>query len=280
MTVKQGKGSHTLPPEDPEYVLMVGVQLREDNDFQVEQSLDELERLIDTLGGQVVERITQKRQLPDPSTYIGKGKVEEIAEKVKELECSLVAIDVELSGSQQKHLEDILQCRVIDRTGIILDIFYKHARTKEAKNQVEMASLEYLATHLTRRWTHLERQKGGIGMRGAGEKQIELDRRMIRTRISKLKKELAHTENEKALQSHQRDRFLRVAIVGYTNAGKSSLMNNLTDSGVYVDDRLFATLDSTVRVIDPKTRPPILLSDTVGFIKKLPHSLVAAFRYK
>jgi GTP-binding protein HflX len=167
---------------------------------------------------------------------------------------------------------------VIDRAGVILDIFSQHARTKEAKNQIELASLEYLATHLTKRWAHLERQRGGIGLKGVGERQIELDRRQIRSRITRLKKELAHTSKDRAIQRSHRDKFLRVAIVGYTNAGKSTLMNNLTLSEVYVDDRLFATLDPTVRIIDPKTRPPILLSDTVGFIDKLPHSLVASFQ--
>jgi GTPase len=198
---------------------------------------------------------------------------------VTELGLSLIAFDGELSGSQQRNLEKEVGCRVVDRTGVILDIFSQHARTKEAKNQVELASLEYLATHLTRRWTHLERQKGGIGMRGVGEKQIELDRRLIRARISKLKAELEHFNRDRSTQRlHRGDKFLRVAIVGYTNAGKSTLMNRLTASEVFVDDRLFATLDSTVRIIDPKTRPPILLSDTVGFIEKLPHSLVASFR--
>ncbi len=265
--------------EDDELVLTVAVQLPDDTERDTQRSLEELGRLISTLGGKVVESLVQKRQRPDSALYIGKGKTSEIAKMVLDRKISLVAFDGELSGSQQRNLEKEISCRVVDRTGVILDIFSMHARTKEAKNQVELASLEYLSTHLTRRWTHLERQKGGIGMRGAGEKQIELDKRMIRTRISKLKAELEHFNRDRSIQRINRgDKFLRVAIVGYTNAGKSTLMNRLTASEVYVDDRLFATLDSTVRIIDPKTRPPILLSDTVGFIEKLPHSLVASFR--
>ncbi|NDG27523.1 MAG: GTPase HflX, partial [Proteobacteria bacterium] len=272
------KRGNTISAELTENVLTVGVQFRENTQDEVESSLKELERLIQTLGGNVVETVIQKRLKPEPSVFIGRGKAEEIAVIIKEKKCDLVAFDQELSGTQQRNLEKILCCRVIDRTGIILDIFSKHARTKEAKNQVELATLEYLANHLTRRWTHLERQRGGIGLKGVGEKQIELDRRMIRSRIAKLKTEIAHQAQDRSLQRRHRDKFLRVAIVGYTNAGKSTLMNNLTHSNVYVDDRLFATLDSTVRIIDPKTRPPILLSDTVGFIDKLPHGLVASFR--
>lgn len=264
--------------QDEERVIAVALHFPQSTPYSVQSSLEELERLINTLGGRVVDQCIQKLDRPIPATFIGSGKAEEVAALLQEHDCSLVAIDHEITGTQQKNLEKILKCRVIDRSGIILDIFSKHARTKEAKNQVELATLQYLSTHLTRRWTHLERQRGGIGMRGVGERQIELDRRMIRNRISRLKKELAHTEQDRATQREHRDRFLRVAIVGYTNAGKSTVMNNLTLSEVYVDDRLFATLDPTVRVIDPRTRPPILLSDTVGFIDKLPHNLVASFR--
>jgi GTPase len=265
--------------EEEERVLAVALHTPDETPRAVERSLEELGRLISTLGGVVVESVIQKKQRPDPAMYIGKGKAAELARKVTELGLSLIAFDDELTGSQQRNLEREVNCRVVDRTGVILDIFSQHARTKEAKNQVELASLEYLATHLTRRWTHLERQKGGIGMRGVGEKQIELDRRLIRARISKLKTELEHFNRDRSTQRlHRGDKFLRVAVVGYTNAGKSTLMNRLTASEVFVDDRLFATLDSTVRIIDPKTRPPILLSDTVGFIEKLPHSLVASFR--
>lgn len=270
------KNSHKATEE--ERVFVVGVQLTEDSPEASHHSLAELERLIETLNGRVVDRLIQRRKQPDPGLFIGKGKALEIALRISDLDCTLVAFDHELSGSQQKNLEKEFACRVVDRTGVILDIFSRHARTREAKIQVEMASLDYLASHLTRRWTHLERQKGGIGLRGLGEKQIELDRRQIRSRIARLKEELTDLSRDRAVQRLHRDRFLRVAIVGYTNAGKSTLMNNLTSSGVYVDDRLFATLDSTVRIIDPKTRPPILLSDTVGFIRKLPVSLVASFR--
>ncbi|MBI4405287.1 MAG: GTPase HflX [Deltaproteobacteria bacterium] len=264
--------------DNEERVILVGVQLGSDPQTDAQSSLAELERLVETLGGKIIDTFIQRRKSPHPGLYIGRGKAAEIAAKVTESECTLVAFDAELTGSQQKNLEEALDCRVVDRTGVILDIFSRHARTKEAKNQVEVASLEYLASRLTRRWTHLGRQKGGIGLRGLGEKQIELDRRQIRARISRLKQELEHSAEERAIQRLGRDRFLRVAIVGYTNAGKSTLMNHLTQSEVYVDDRLFATLDSTVRIMDPKTRPPILLSDTVGFINKLPHTLVASFR--
>ena len=262
-----------------ERVLTVTLQRPEQSDDTIRSSLEELQRLIETLGGKVVETCVQKRTKPSPATFIGRGKAEELKKSVKEHRCTLVAFDDELTGGQQRNLEKLMDCRVVDRTGVILDIFQRHARTKEAKNQVELASLEYLSTHLTRRWTHLERQRGGIGLRGGvGEKQIELDRRMIRDRMIRLKAKIKHTTEERSTQRMMRDRFLRVALVGYTNAGKSTLMNRLTPADVYVDDRLFATLDSTVRLIDPRTRPPILLSDTVGFIDKLPHSLVASFR--
>lgn len=259
-------------------VVMIALLLHSHEGMDVESSLDELARLIETLGGVVENRMIQKKTRPEPATYIGKGKVEEIKELMIQNDWDVLAVDAEITATQHKNLEKMLGKRVMDRTGIILGIFSKHARTKEAKNQVELASLEYLSSHLTRRWTHLERQKGGIGMRGVGEKQIELDRRLIRSRISRLKSELEHTELDRKMQRMHRDRFLRVAIVGYTNAGKSTLLNALTHSDVVADDRLFATLDSTVRVIDPKTRPAILLSDTVGFIDKLPHGLVASFR--
>lgn len=270
--------SQTYSADRTEQVLAVSLHLPHETEDDIHNSLSELERLIQTLGGKVCHSLIQKRSRPDPSLFIGTGKAAEIAELLKETKYDLVAFDQELTGTQQRNLEKFLKCRVIDRTGIILDIFSKHARTKEAKNQVELATLEYLLTHLTRKWTHLERQRGGIGLKGVGEKQIELDRRMIRSRISKLKGEIAHQAQDRAIQRRHRDRFLRVALVGYTNAGKSTLMNNLTHSNVFVDNRVFATLDSTVRIIDPKTRPPILMSDTVGFIKKLPHNLVASFR--
>lgn len=262
-----------------ERVILASAQFPENSDPSTASSLAELARLVETLGGTVVSSVIQKRKKPHSATFIGPGKADEIKGLVKELSATLVVLDQELSGTQQKNLEKHTECRVMDRTGVILDIFWRHARTKEAKNQVELASLRYLQTHLMRRWTHLERQKGGIGLRGGvGEKQIELDRRMIRERISKLRIELGKTERERAVQRVHRDKFLRVSLVGYTNAGKSTLMNQLTDSDVYVDDRLFATLDPTIRVIDPKTRPPIMLCDTVGFIDKLPHDLVASFR--
>lgn len=269
---------HLSETYEKERVLTVGLQFPNQATSEVHSSLEELKRLIDTLGGRVVDEFLVRRKRPNPAFFVGKGKVDEIKKRAEESDADLVVFDVELTGTQQKNLEKVLETRVLDRAGVILDIFSKHARTKEAKNQVELARLEYLSSRLTRRWTHLERQRGGIGLRGIGERQIELDRRMIRSRMARLREELAHTEKDRAVQRLHRDKFLRVAIVGYTNAGKSALLNNLTTSQVYVDDRLFATLDPTVRIIDPKTRPPILLSDTVGFIDKLPVSLVASFR--
>lgn len=268
----------SIQEEFQERVLTVAVQVPPDTEDDVRNSLDELQRLIETLGAIVVETCVQRRKQPSPAMFVGAGKADELRERVEELEATLVVFDNELSGGQQRNLENALDCRVMDRAGVILDIFSKHARTKEAKNQVELASLQYLMTRLTHRWTHLERQRGGIGLKGIGEKQIELDRRHIRNRISRLKDEINGTTQTQRIQGFHRDKFLRVALVGYTNAGKSTIMNELTASDVYVDDKLFATLDSTVRVIDPKTRPPILVSDTVGFIRKLPHSLIASFR--
>ncbi len=270
-------GSFSLKRPNPRAIL-VGINLSHVSDFAFDASLEELERLLDTLGAEIVDRVTQRRDAPDAAYYIGRGKAEEIAALVKEKQATLVVFDSDLSQGQQKNLENLCGCPILDRTEVILDIFAKHARTKEAKMQVELACLEYLMSHLTHRWSHLERQKGGIGLRGLGEKQIELDRRQIRSRISHLKESLSKVAAEREVQRGHRKQFLEVAIVGYTNAGKSTIMNQLTDSSVYVDDRLFATLDPTVRLIDPKTRPPILLSDTVGFIKSLPHSLVASFR--
>lgn len=278
MSVLDRKKKHLGVTEEKDNVLTVSLQKPEESEPEVTQSLQELERLIDTLGGKVIGTYIQRREAPNPATYIGKGKAEELGRLAQKDDCSLIAFDTELTGNQIKNLEKITCQRVIDRTALILEIFSRHARSKEAKVQVEIASLEYMSSRLTRQWTHLERQRGGIGMKGVGEKQIELDRRIIRERVAKLREELRHIEENRASQSWHRDRFLKVAIVGYTNAGKSTLMNRLTHSEVYVDDRVFATLDPTVRVIDPKTRPPILLSDTVGFINKLPHSLIASFR--
>ena len=208
------------------------MQLPSDSEKDVEDSLEEMQRLIETLEGVVVETLVQKRQQPSPAMYVGKGKVDELRERISDIDATLVVFDNELTGSQHRNLEEALDCRVMDRTGIILDIFSRHARTKEAKNQVELASLQYLMTRLTHRWTHLERQRGGIGLKGIGEKQIELDRRQIRIRIGKLREEIASSAKERKTQGSHRDKFLRVALVGYTNAGKSTLMNNLTDSDV------------------------------------------------
>ncbi|MCK4904298.1 MAG: GTPase HflX, partial [Candidatus Marinimicrobia bacterium] len=242
--------------------------------------LDEMELLADTAGADVAGRVTQRLNKINPAYFVGKGKAEQIMRQAKELQVSVVIFDEDLSPAQTKNFQSLSEnIKVIDRSALILDIFQKHAKTKEAKTQVELAHLQYLLPRLTRMWTHLERQMGGIGTRaGAGETQIEVDRRLIGTRIAKLKKELTKIEKERKTQSQRRKDQFRVALVGYTNSGKSTLMNAITGADVYIRDQLFATLDTTIRstVIDGEHE--ILLSDTVGFIRKLPHHLVASFR--
>jgi GTP-binding protein HflX len=246
----------------------------------IKEHLDELELLAQTAGAEVVGRITQRVSKINPATFIGKGKADQIIEQSKELDVKLIIFDDELSPGQIKNYHKISEnIKVLDRSGLILDIFQKHARTKEATTQVDLAYLEYLLPRLTRQWTHLERQMGGIGTRaGMGETQIEVDRRLIRTRITRLKKDLEKIEKERATQSVRRESEFRVSLVGYTNAGKSTLFKALTGSDVYIQDQLFATLDTTIRKLDLDTSHTILLSDTVGFIRKLPHNLVASFK--
>ena len=255
----------------------------------VEEQLDELARLADTAGAQVVGRVVQFIAKPTPDLYIGHGKAVEVAGRVVDLGASLVIFDEELSPRQGKHLEDLLKVRVMDRAELILDIFAHRARSREAKMQVELAQLGYSLPRLTRMWVHLSRIRGGIGLRGPGETQLETDRRMIRRKIGVLKQKLAEvTEHRERLRAHTRDRdVLRVALVGYTNAGKSSLLKALTGTDAYVEDRLFATLDTQSREIrlprtpNPQSPTPALrlrITDTVGFIRKLPHDLVASFR--
>lgn len=246
----------------------------------VEEHLEELELLTETAGGNVVGRITQKLSRINPSFFIGTGKAKHVIKQAKELDASLIIFDDELSPAQIKNYNNLSKdVKIIDRSALILDIFKQHAKTKEAKTQVELAQLEYMLPRLTRAWTHLERQMGGIGTRaGAGETQIEVDRRLIRTRISKLKKDLKRIDQERQIQSKRRSDQFKVALVGYTNAGKSTLMKAISGADVFIQDQLFATLDTTVRSVDLDGAHSILLSDTVGFIRKLPHHLVASFK--
>ena len=263
-----------------EKALMVGVIHGEVDEATAYEHLEELELLAVTAGAEVVGQITQRLNKLNPQFLVGKGKADQIVGQAKELDAQLIIFDDDLSPAQAKNFMNLTDnLKVIDRSAIILDIFRQHAKSREAKTQVELAHLEYLLPRLTRQWTHLERQMGGIGTRaGMGEKQIEIDRRLIRTRISKLKKELIKIDQERIIQSRGRQKFFRAALVGYTNAGKSTLMNALSDADVYVQDQLFATLDTTIRQVDINDSHKILLSDTVGFVRKLPHDLVASFR--
>lgn len=261
----------------PERAVLVGVITPSDTDEQVKEYLGELAFLVDTAGGIVEKWFTQKMQRPDRATYVGSGKLEEIAAYVKSEEIDIVVFDDELSPSQLRNIENELKVKILDRSNLILDIFARRAQTAQAKTQVELAQLQYLLPRLTRMWTHLERQKGGIGMRGPGETQIESDRRMILSKISLLKDKLKLIDKQNETQRKNRHQLIRVALVGYTNVGKSTLMNTLAKAEVFAENKLFATLDTTVRkvVID---NLPFLLSDTVGFIRKLPHHLIECFK--
>ena len=263
-----------------EKAITVGVILPGINESEVQNHLDELDLLADTAGAEVVGRVTQRLSKINPSFFVGKGKAEQIINQAKMLNVNLIIFDNELSPAQIKNYHKLADdIKIIDRSGLILDIFQKHAQTREAKTQVELAFCQYLLPRLTRQWTHLERQMGGIGTRaGMGETQIEIDRRLIRNRISKLKKDLKRIDRERETQSQRRKNEFRVALVGYTNAGKSTLFNALTGADVYIQDQLFATLDTTIRQLDLGNSHQVLLSDTVGFIRKLPHNLVASFR--
>ena len=263
-----------------EKALMVGVIHGNVDEATTYEHLEELELLADTAGAEVVGQVTQRLNKLNPQFLVGKGKADEIVGQAEALGAQLIIFDNDLTPAQAKNFMNLADnLKVIDRRALILDIFRQHARSREAKTQVELAHLEYLLPRLTRQWTHLERQMGGIGARaGMGETQIEVDRRLIRTRISKLKKELEKIDQERIVQSRGRKKFFRVALVGYTNAGKSTLMNALSAADVYVQDQLFATLDTTIRQVDINNTHQILLSDTVGFVRKLPHDLVASFR--
>ncbi len=243
-----------------------------------EADIAELGRLVDTAGAEVVGRIEQRLPRPVTKTFIGSGKLEQLQELVDRHDANLVVFDNELTPAQGRNLERSLEVGIIDRTELILDIFARHAKTRQARLQVEMAQLQYLLPRLTRLWSHLERQAGGIGTRGPGETQLETDRRLITRRISRLKKALAEIDVQRRVQVRKRQDLYRATLVGYTNAGKSTLMNALTGSRIYVEDQLFATLDATTRRVDADERRKYLLTDTVGFIRRLPHHLVESFK--
>ena len=263
-----------------EKVFLIGVVTGGLSPEVVEEHLDELELLTETAGAETVGRFTQRVNRISPKYFIGKGKAEQIVNQAKMLDVNLIVFDDELSPTQVRNFLRLDESiKVIDRTALILDIFTQHARTREAKTQVELARLEYMLPRLTRMWTHLERQMGGIGTRaGAGETQIEIDRRLVRGRISKLQREMKGIEKERETQSRRREQKFRISLVGYTNAGKSTLLNVLTGADVYIKDQLFATLDTTVRSLALDRKHKVLISDSVGFIRKLPHSLVASFK--
>jgi GTPase len=260
-----------------ERAVLIGVIEPFQDEKTINEYLDELAFLADTAGAEVVKRFTQRIEAPNARTYIGEGKVSEIKRFIEEEEINLVLFDDELSPTQLRNVEKEFGVQVLDRTNLILDIFAHRAKTAYAKTQVELAQYEYLLPRLTGMWTHLERQKGGIGMRGPGEREIETDKRVIRSRISKLKEDLKKIDRQMASQRKNRGRFVRVALVGYTNVGKSTLMNLLSKADIFAENKLFATLDTTVRKVVIGNLP-FLLSDTVGFIRKLPHHLVESFK--
>ncbi len=260
-----------------EKTVVVGIVTQNQSEEKLKEYLDELEFLTFTAGGEVIKRFSQKLERPNPKTFLGTGKMEEISYYIKDNNVSTVIFDDELSPSQQKNISKILDCKVLDRTNLILDIFAQRAETSYARTQVELAQCIYLLPRLSGMWTHLERQKGGIGLRGPGETEIETDRRIVRDRISLLKEKIKTIDRQQSIQRSNRGAMVRVALVGYTNVGKSTLMNAVGKSDVFVENKLFATLDTTVRKVVIKNLP-FLLSDTVGFIRKLPTQLVDSFK--
>ncbi len=260
-----------------ETVVLVGLINQDQDEKQAREYLDELEFLADTAGAVVKKQFFQRLDQPNPVTFVGSGKLEEIQNYIKIHEVDTVIFDDELSPTQLRNIERFLECKVLDRTNLILDIFAKRAQTAHAKTQVELAQYQYMLPRLTRMWTHLERQRGGIGLRGPGETQIETDRRIILDKIARLKEQLVKIDKQKITQRKNRGKLVRVALVGYTNVGKSTIMNMLAKSEVFAENKLFATLDTTVRKVVIGNLP-FLLSDTVGFIRKLPHGLVESFK--
>ncbi|MGO3156345.1 GTPase HflX [Mesonia sp.] len=268
-----------IEKEEIEYEksVLIGIIHKFQDEEKSEEYLDELEFLTYTAGGEVLKRFTQKLDVPNPKTFIGTGKMDEVRVFVEEHDIGTAIFDDELSPAQQKNIEKILKCKVIDRTYLILDIFAQRAKTSYARTQVELAQYEYLLPRLTGLWTHLERQRGGIGMRGPGETEIETDRRIVRDKVSQLKNKLKTIDKQMAVQRGNRGQLVRVALVGYTNVGKSTLMNVISKSEVFAENKLFATLDTTVRKVVIRNLP-FLLTDTVGFIRKLPTQLVESFK--
>ncbi|CAM3709570.1 GTPase HflX [Flavobacterium saliperosum] len=260
-----------------EKTVIVGIITQQQSEEKLNEYLDELEFLTFTAGGEVIKRFSQKMDKPNPKTFVGTGKMEDINLYIKENEVSTVIFDDELTPAQQKNITKILDCKVLDRTNLILDIFAQRAETSYARTQVELAQCQYLLPRLSGMWTHLERQRGGIGMRGPGETEIETDRRIVRDRIALLKEKIKTIDKQMSVQRSNRGAMVRVALVGYTNVGKSTLMNAVGKSDVFVENKLFATLDTTVRKVVIKNLP-FLLSDTVGFIRKLPTQLVESFK--
>ena len=260
-----------------EKAVLVGVISQDQTEQEANEYLDELEFLAETAGAVTHQKFLQKLTVPNPKTFLGSGKIEEVKEYIHAHDIDMVIFDDDLSPSQLRNVERILEVKILDRSNLILDIFASRARTSHAKTQVELAQYQYLLPRLTRMWTHLERQKGGIGMRGPGETQIESDRRIINQKISLLKKKLEAIDKQKAVQRGNRGQLVRAALVGYTNVGKSTIMNMLSKSDVFAENKLFATLDTTVRKVVIENLP-FLMSDTVGFIRKLPHQLVESFK--
>ncbi|MDQ2941729.1 MAG: GTPase HflX, partial [Chloroflexota bacterium] len=263
-----------------ERAFLIGIDDPRNGRWPIERSLAELAALTDTAGASVVGSAFQRRTHPDPVWYFGKGRAAELVDEKAASDFNLLVVDDELSANQQRNLETLLDCKVLDRSALIIDIFARHARTREGRLQVELAALEYHLPRLTRLWTHLSRTGGGIGTRGPGESQLETDRRLIREKIKKVRGELEEVKRQRATAARQRDRseVASVALVGYTNAGKSTLLNALADADLYAADMLFATLDPTSRQVALPTGQHVVMSDTVGFINKLPHDLVDAFR--
>ncbi|MEG1616413.1 MAG: GTPase HflX [Bacteroidales bacterium] len=266
-----------LSKQENEKTVLVGLITNQQNEAKANEYLDELAFLAETAGAEPVKKFLQRLDQPNSVTFVGVGKLEEIKQYIQENEIGLVIFDDDLSPKQLKNIENELQVKILDRTTLILDIFANRAQTASAKTQVELAQYQYLLPRLTRMWTHLERQKGGIGMRGPGETQIETDRRIILDKISRLKEELRQIDKQKATQRKNRGKMVRVALVGYTNVGKSTLMNVLSKSDVFAENKLFATLDTTVRKVIVENLP-FLTADTVGFIRKLPTHLVESFK--